>query len=87
MGMPLGGLAGAAAQGGGGQEAPRRAKKVVVPPQPHTESVTGKVNTDRLAMSATAPDGTESEPPHDHPPRSPGPAVRRITMPSRDDEP
>ena len=30
-----------------------RPKKVVVPPQPHTESVTGKVNTDRIAMSLT----------------------------------
>jgi hypothetical protein len=86
MGMPLGGLGGAG-HGVGGQGPPQRAKKVVVPPDPHTESVTGKVNADRLAVSATAPDGTEPEPPHDDPPRSPGPAMRRITMPSRGDEP
>jgi hypothetical protein len=84
MGMPLGGLAGAH-PGGGGQEPPQRAKKVVVPPEPHTESVTGKVNTDRIATSLTAREGAESEPPDDG--SSPWPVVRRITMPSRDDAP
>ena len=90
MGMPLGGLAGAAHGGGGGghggQESPPRPKKVVVPPEPHTESVTGKVNSDRIAMSAAGRDGTEPEPPDDDGP-PPRPVVRRITMPSRDDEP
>jgi PPE family len=91
MGMPLGGLGGAAQGGGagghGGQAPPQRTKNVVVPPEPHTESVTGKVNSDRIAMSSTGRDGTEPEPPDDGPSQSPRPVVRRITMPSRDDEP
>ena len=91
MGMPLGGLAGAAHGGGaggqGGQEPPARPKKIVVPPEPHTESVTGKVNADRIALSGGASADREPEPPDDDPPDSPRPVVRRITMPSRDDEP
>jgi hypothetical protein len=91
MGMPMGGMAGAGhgagAGGQGGQEPPQRTKKVVTPPEPHTESVTGKVNADRIARSAAAPDGRGPEPPDDDPPQSPRPVVRRITMPSRDDEP
>jgi hypothetical protein len=89
MGMPLGGLAGAGhgAGGQGGHEPPQRTKKVVVPPEPHTESVTGKVNADRIAFSAGASEGNRPEPPDDTPPQSPRPVVRRITMPSRDDEP
>jgi hypothetical protein len=88
MGMPLGGLAGAAhgagGQGGGGQEPPARPKKVVVPPEPHTESVTGKVNADRIALSGGRSADREA-PDDDPPPASPRPVVRRITMPSRDD--
>jgi hypothetical protein len=88
MGMPLGGLAGAAhgagAAGQGGQEPAARPKKVVVPPEPHTESVTGKVNADRIALSGRGSAGRE--PPDDDPPAAPRPVVRRITMPSRDDE-
>jgi hypothetical protein len=91
MGMPLGGLAGAGQGGGagghGGQEPPQRAKKVVVPPEPHTESVTGRVNSDRIAMSSAGRDDTEPEPPDDGRSQSPRSVVRRITMPSRDDEP
>jgi hypothetical protein len=87
MGMPLGGLAGAGHGGGagghGGQEPPQRPKKVVVPPEPHTESVTGKVNADRIALSSTA--GPGDEPPSGDDPPSGRPVVRRITMPSRDD--
>ncbi|MDT5348389.1 MAG: hypothetical protein QOH91_1676 [Mycobacterium sp.] len=90
MGMPLGGMAGAGhgagAGGQGGQETPQRTKKVVTPPEPHTESVTGKVNSDRIARSAAVPEGRRPEPPDDEPPQSPRPVVRRITMPSRDDE-
>jgi hypothetical protein len=90
MGMPLGGMAGAGhgagAGGQGGQEPPQRTKKVVTPPEPHTESVTGKVNADRIARSLAAPEGRGPEPPDDEPPQSPRPVVRRITMPSRDDE-
>jgi hypothetical protein len=87
MGMPMGGLAGGA-HGGGGQQPPQRPKKVVVPPEPHTESVTGRVTADRLAVSATAPAGEEPEPPRDDsPPQSPGPVVRRITMRPRDEGP
>ena len=74
------------AGGQGGQEPPQRAKKVVTPPEPHTESVTGKANADRIAYSAGASEGRDREPPDD-PPQSPRPVVRRITMPSRDDEP
>ena len=84
MGMPLGGQGGGAG-GRGGQEPPQRAKKVVVPPEPHTESVTGRVNSDRIAVSSAGRDGTEAEPPNDGPP--PRPVVRRITMPPRDDGP
>jgi hypothetical protein len=69
----------------GGQKPPHRAKKVVVPPEPHTESVTGKVNADRIALSLTGRDGTEPEPPDGG--SSPRPVVRRITMQSRDDAP
>jgi hypothetical protein len=91
MGMPVGGLAGAGQGGGagghGGQEPTQRAKKVVVPPEPHTESVTGRVNSDRIAMSSAGRDGAEPEPPDDGPSPSPRPVVRRITMASRDDEP
>jgi hypothetical protein len=87
MGMPLGGMAGAGHGGARGQEPPQRAKKIVQQPQPHTESVTGKVAADRLAVSSTAPEHTDREPPDDDPPQSPHPVVRRITMPSRDDEP
>jgi hypothetical protein len=47
--------------------------------------VTGRVNSDRIAMSSTGRDGTEPEPPDDGPPQSPRPVVRRITMPSRDE--
>jgi hypothetical protein len=91
-GMPLGGPAGAAhgaGAGGQGGQGPRpRAKKLVVPPAPHTESVTGKVNADRIALSAGASEGTGPEPPDDDPPPPPGrPVVRRITMASRDDAP
>jgi hypothetical protein len=85
MGMPLGGLAGAGQGGAGGQEPPQRAKKVVQQPEPHTESVTGRVQADRLAVSAT--EGKAPEPPDDDAPESRGPVVRRITMSSRDDEP
>jgi hypothetical protein len=55
----------------------------VVPPEPHTESVTGKVNADRIALSSTA--GPGDEPPSGDDPPSGRPVVRRITMPSRDD--
>ena len=90
MGMPMGGMAGAGHGGGagghGGQQPPQRAKKVVVPPEPHTESVTGRVNADRIAMSSSAGAGDEPEPPSGGDPPPGRPVVRRITMPSRDDE-
>ena len=88
MGMPMGGLAGGAPGAGGGQEPAARPKTVVVPPTPHTESVTGKVSADRIAVSATAREGAEPEPPSDDPPpQSPKPVVRRITSATpKDDE-
>ena len=46
----------------------------------------GKVNADRIARSAAAPEGRGPEPPDDEPPQSPRPVVRRITLPSRDAE-
>jgi hypothetical protein len=83
MGMPLGGMMGGAggAGGAGGQDQAVRSKKVVVPPEPHTESVTGKVSADRIARSATAPDGgdPDSGGGNQPPPRTPAPVVRRIT--------
>jgi hypothetical protein len=37
------------AGGAGGKDAPVRPKNLVVPLIPHTESVTGKANADRIA--------------------------------------
>ena len=81
-------MAGGAPGAGGGQEPAARPKTVVVPPTPHTESVTGKVSADRIAVSATAREGAEPEPPSDDPPpQSPKPVVRRITSATpKDDE-
>jgi hypothetical protein len=73
-GMPLGGMMpGDGAAGSSGS--PSRPKKVVVPPTPHTESVTGKVSADHIAMSAAAP--RDAKPPNDDQP----PLVRRNTPP------
>jgi hypothetical protein len=79
MGMPMGGLGGLAGQPGGGQDEPKRARKVVVPPIPHTEDVTGRVDTDRLAAAAAATRAriTDADD-DDNPPGDGGPIVRRL---------
>ncbi|MDA2893414.1 PPE domain-containing protein [Mycolicibacterium sp. BiH015] len=82
--MPMHGMGGAGGQGGAGQEPPQRTKKVVQTPDPHTESVTGKVAEDRIAQSATAPAPRNEPPDNDDGPLKP--VVRRITMPTRDDD-
>jgi hypothetical protein len=83
MGMPLGGMMPGAAGGRAGQDRPVRPKKLVLPPKPHTESVTGKAHTDRIAVSMTAADPPlNPAPPGDQPPQPPGPIIRRITMPT-----
>lgn len=88
MGMPLSGMMG---PGGGGAAAGERAtrpKKLVVPPEPHTESVTGKV-TDRITSVAAAVAGKSAEPhlrpdpPDDDPP--PRVLVRRIKLGESDE--
>lgn len=89
MGMPMGGMMGGpgGAGGAGGQDQAVRSKKVVVPAEPHTESVTGKVSADRIARSATAPQGSDpDEGGGDQPPRTPAPVVRRITTVRPKDE-
>jgi len=74
MGMPMGGMGGR--RRGPGNEGPQRTKRVVAAPIPHTEEVTGKVSTRRLAVSATAP---ADAPPGDESSASPpAPRVRRI---------
>jgi hypothetical protein len=83
MGMPLAGMGGPGGQGG--QDRGVRHKNRVVPQIAHTESVTGKVNADRIAVSATASQVKEPEPPNDdgdNPPQQPlKPIIHRITTP------
>ena len=78
MGMPMGGLGGLG--GGGAKSEPTRPKKVVVPPIPHTEDVTGRVDTDRLSAAAAATRARIADPPDndDNPPSSGEPIVRRL---------
>jgi hypothetical protein len=80
MGMPLGGMMPGAVGRAGGQKDAVRPKKVVVPPTPHTESVTGKVSADRIAVSGTASEPPDpASPGEDGAPRLPGPVIRRVT--------
>jgi hypothetical protein len=84
--MPMGGMpmmGGApGGQGGGAEDRKAKPKQVVGRDIPHTESVTGRVSADRIAVSATAPD-RKDEPPHDDDPPQRGsgsaPLIRRIT--------
>jgi hypothetical protein len=67
MGMPMGGLGGAG-QSGRGQAEPGKPKKIVGPDVPHTEDVTGRVDTNRLSAAAAAtrargPDDGDGDPP------------------------
>lgn len=87
MGMPMGAMGGGAGGAGAKGEEPRQ-KKVVTPPLPHSEAVTGKVNADRMAVSATRPveqqDSFDDDPFDDDPGGPRTRVVRRITMPRRD---
>ena len=80
-GMPMAGMPGGAGQGGGADERNAKPKQVVGKDRPHTESVTGKVTADRIAVSTTAPDRKDDDPPpnDDAPQRSSAPLIRRIT--------
>jgi hypothetical protein len=80
MGMPMGGLGGAPGGAGGAQAEDGRKRKVVVPDIPHTEDVTGRVDTNRLSAAAAANHRDRSpEPPNDdNSPDSAVPIVRRL---------
>jgi hypothetical protein len=88
MGMPLSGMMGPGGAGAAAGERATRPKKLVVPPEPHTESVTGKV-TDRITSAAAAVGGKPAEPhlhpdpPDDDPP--PRLVVRRIKLGESDE--
>jgi PPE family len=96
MGIPLGGLMGAGGAGGASGQRAARPKKLVVPPEPHTESVTGKVN-DRIGSAATAagnppradtdidPDPPNDGAPGGHSPREKRIVVRRINLGDADE--
>jgi hypothetical protein len=78
VGMPMGGLGGAPGDGAGGKGEDGRKRKVVVPDIPHTEDVTGRVDTNRLSAAAAANRDHSREPPdNDNPPDS-APIVRRL---------
>lgn len=84
MGMPMGmgGLGGAPGGAGGaeGKGKAGRKRKVVVHDIPHTEDVTGRVDTNRLSAAAAASHrDRDLEPPSDeNPPDSAAPIVRRL---------
>lgn len=82
MGMPMGGGAGGGTGGGGaeGKGEPARKRRIVVADIPHTEDVTGRVDTDRLAAAAAANHrARNTEPPDDEGPPDPAqPIVRRL---------
>jgi hypothetical protein len=82
--MPMGGMAGMGGPGGaggGGREDSERQRKVVSRDIPHTEDVTGRVDTNRLAVAAANSRDRQPEPPNDDstPPDSSQPVVRRLT--------
>jgi hypothetical protein len=80
MGMPMGGLGGAPGGAGGGKAEDGRKRKVVVPQIPHTEDVTGRVDTNRLSAAAAAHhhDRNPQPPDDDNPPDAAPPVVRRL---------
>jgi hypothetical protein len=91
MGMPmggLGGLGGVGGQSGGGQPEPGRSKKIVAPGIPHTEDVTGRVDTNRLSAAAAATRGGKPDAPDDDdPPQKPDRVVRRRIVVRPPEEP
>lgn len=92
MGMPMGGMGGmggapGGSGGGAGKGERDRERKVVVRDIPHTEDVTGRVDTNRLsAAAATTQRGRSSEPPDDNDsPEAGAPVVRRlVTRPPKE---
>jgi len=81
MGMPTGGLGGAPGGGaGGGKAEDGRRRKVVVPEIPHTEDVTGRVDTSRLSAAAAAShrDRNLEPPDDDNSPDRGAPIVHRL---------
>jgi hypothetical protein len=87
-GMPMGGLGGAPGGGGGeGKNEAGRRRKVVVHDIPHTEDVTGRVDTNRLSAAAANVQRDRSpEPPNeDNSPDSGAPVVRRLVSRKRED--
>jgi hypothetical protein len=83
MGMPMGGPGG----GGGGKDAGGRRRKVAVRDIPHTEDITGRVDTSRLSVASAAQRDGERQPPDDDGPAddAPGPIVRRlVTRPPKE---
>jgi len=85
MGMPMGAMGGR--DRGAGKEGPGRTKRIVATPIPHTEEVTGKVSTRRLAVSATTPKDPGSPPGDESSASPPAPSVRRIVARPPGDSP
>lgn len=90
MGMPMagmGGLGGAPGGSGAGKGDRSRERKVIVRDIPHTENVTGRVDTNRLsaAAAATQRDRNPEPPNDDDPPDATSPVVRRlVTRPPKE---
>ncbi len=85
MGMPMGMMPHGGQGDGAGEKVPAD-RKVVMPPQPHTETVTGKVSDRTAAAAEASRTRAESDDPDDEPPR--GRVMRRITLaPLQDDRP
>ena len=82
----MGGLGG---QSGAGQAEPGRPKKIVGPDVPHTEDVTGRVDTNRLSAAAAATRGRGPDAPDndDDPPSNVEQVVRRRIVVRPPEEP
>jgi hypothetical protein len=85
MGMPMGGMMGHGQGAGDGADKVPADKKVVTPPQPHTETVTGRVPDRTAAAAEAARTRAESDSDSDDPPPR-GPVMRRITLAPLDGE-
>lgn len=80
MPMPMGGLGGMGGGGGEAKDAAGRSRQVVSKAVPHTEDVTGRTDTNRLAAASAAHRARNPDPPHDDspPPDSDQPVIRRL---------
>lgn len=82
MPMPMGGMGGMGPGGGSGTaESAGRPRQVVAKTVPHTEDVTGRTDTNRLAAASATHRARNPEPPHDDspPPSDPDqPVIRRL---------